>query len=259
MSKQSHFTITPLCTGWLSMDKGQFIWGPRAMGQTIEIPVLMFYLKSDSHCVLVDTGCSDVMWAIRHHYPTRRSAAEDPVAALASVGASPSDIDLVIHTHLHWDHCWNNDLFSNATFLVQREELRYAAAPLPVHYRGYEIPAVGMTPRYQDTKFTVVEGDAEVVGGVQVFLMPGHTPGMQAVLVETAMGKYLLAGDNVSLRDNLVGDDLHALVPSSQYLDLEKYYVSLRRMHELVPKDRIIPGHERAVLEHGTYGSDTRS
>jgi len=253
MGNESCFTITPLCAGWLAMDKGQFLFG-RGMGQKIDIPVLMFYLEDQNHRILVDTGCSDVDWALRHHYPTRRTPEEEPIAALASVGASPNDIDVVIQTHLHWDHCWNNHLFVNATFVVQREELRYAAAPLPVHFRSYETPVIGLTPRFRDTPYRVIEGDAEVVEGVQVLLLPGHTPGMQGVLVQTAQGRYLLAGDNVPLSENLAGDAQQEIVPGSNYVNLEDYYLSLRRMQQLVAKDRIIPGHDRAVLEHGAYG-----
>lgn len=252
MTNAAGFTITPLCVGWLLMDKGQFLFG-RGFGEKIDIPVLVFYLDGNGHRVLVDTGCSDPAWSARHHYPSHRSPQEEPLSALATVGASAADIDTIILTHLHWDHCWNNDLFPNARFYVQREELRYAAAPLPVHHRGYETAAVGMTPRYASSRFEVIDGDKELLDGLTVFLMPGHTPGMQGVLVEGQERRYLIAGDNVSLGDNLGTDSAPQLVPGSNYVDLEAYYESLNLMTSLVDSEHIIPGHEKAVLEHGAY------
>src|SRR3972149_878825 len=56
-----------------------------------------------------------------------------PLAALARLGIRPEDIDIVINTHLHWDHCYNNHLFPRATIYAQRAELQYAIAPLPLH------------------------------------------------------------------------------------------------------------------------------
>ena len=64
-------------------------------------------------------------------------------------GLEPGDIDVVINTHLHWDHCSNNALFPKATFYVQRDELGYACAPLPVHRQAYE-KNPGLSPGWLD-------------------------------------------------------------------------------------------------------------
>ncbi|MBV6760349.1 MBL fold metallo-hydrolase [Rhodococcus opacus] len=67
--------------------------------------------------------------------------------ALTRLGVCADDVDLVINTHLHWDHCSNSDVFRNAEILVQRDELGYAAAPCAEHLRAYGITA-GFVPPF---------------------------------------------------------------------------------------------------------------
>lgn len=234
------------------MDKSQFLFG-RGFGEKIDIPVIIWYLESPESRILVDTGIPEPAWCAKYHYPTQRRPDEEPVQALTRAGVGPQDIDIVILTHLHWDHCYNNSLFQNASFLVQREELKYAIAPLPVHAKGYESMTIGMNPPYWGTKFDLLDGDTNIVDGVRVLSAPGHTPGMQGVLVNTAQGDYFIAGDNIPLYENMEGDKISWCIPGSNFCSLEDYYRSLSRIQTTVGKSFVLPGHDPRVLLREAY------
>src|SRR5690606_30965331 len=117
----------------------------------------------------------------------------------AKVGIKPEEITKIILTHLHWDHCYNLDLFVNAKIYIQRKEIIYAVAPVEdspdVRMFGV-LPECGK-PGWFDgwTQFVRVDGDVEIIPGINVYLTPGHSPGSQCVLVNTKEGKYLITGD----------------------------------------------------------------
>ena len=97
---------------------------------------------------------------------------------LARFGTTPEEIRLVVNTHLHVDHCGGNCFLPNARFVAQKRELAYALNPLPVHRPAYDLDLSRM-------ELDLIDGDAEIVDGMRVTPTPGHSPGSQAVLVDT--------------------------------------------------------------------------
>mgnify|MGYP002152461576 CR=1 FL=1 len=245
------YTITPVSVGTLTIERPQFVWG-QGWNTEVLCPVLMFYVEGGGLRIMVDTGCSDPDWATKYHKPFVRRPEEEPVRALAAIGVDPSEIDVVVATHLHWDHCYNQELFCNARFLVQRRELQYAAAPHPIFANVYEAPTAGMTPPYSRTRFEVVDGDYELADGFSLVFAPGHAPGMQCPLVSTAKGACYIAGDNAPLYENLEGNHFGRPIPGMIYADLDEYYESFRRMDRLA--DYVLPGHDMKVLDEARYG-----
>ncbi len=247
----THYTITPVSVGTLTIERPQFVWGA-GWGTEVQSPVLMFYVEGGGRRIMVDTGCSDPVQAVKYHKPFIRKPEEEPANALKRAGIDPATIDTVLCTHLHWDHCYNQGLFTKARFLVQRVELQYAAAPYPIHANVYEAPTTGMTPAYSKTKFEVVDGDFELADGFQVLFAPGHAPGMQCPLISTAKGTYYIAGDNAPLYENLEGNKFGRPIPGMIYADLGAYYETFRRMLRLA--DHVLPGHDMKVLDQKRYG-----
>jgi len=97
-----------------------------------------------------------------------RTPDQEPVAALRRLGLAPADVDVVINTHLHWDHCHSNHLFPKATIRVQADEIVEAMNPLPAH-RGLYAPLHADPPWARVIQKTVpVKGDAEICPGVRV-------------------------------------------------------------------------------------------
>ena len=246
--------IRPLSVATFSIEKSNMMHLTPPCG-AVSAPVLMFLIEGASKRIIVDTGCAETAWADRYHphVQMQRTAEQDPVAALARCGLRPSDIDLVINTHLHQDHCFNNALFANAQIVVQREELRYAVAPLPIHAGYYEAYTPGIRPAWMAAydRIRPVEGDEEIIDGVHVLSTPGHTAGMQAVALETERGRYVIASDTVPSFENWEGTPTQRRVPNSIHVDLEAYYRSLRRLEKLAAF--IMPGHDMRVLEQAVY------
>jgi len=122
----------------------------------------------------------------RRSSPRGTAAAETP-SALAGLGLVPGDIDLVINTHLHFDHCGQNAVFKHAAFYVQRAELDRCRRESPALYDWFD---------FQNASFELLDGDAEIRPGLSVITTPGHTSGHQSVLVAAEDGgPDLLIGD----------------------------------------------------------------
>lgn len=232
--------LIPLLTGMLKRNKATFVMG--APPEPIDVPIIMFLVQTGDSNILIDTGTRDPKETPPIHGQYEQTKDQKPLNQLLRFGLKPDDIDIVINTHLHWDHCSNNFLFKRAKFYVQREELRYASAPLSAHAHGYESIELGLTPPFVGTKFNVIEGDEQIAKGISVLLTPGHTPGFQSVVLTSEEGSYVVAGDNVPFYENLKGNDISDFKPNNIYVDLEAYYHSIRRIIRLgIP---IIPGHE---------------
>jgi glyoxylase-like metal-dependent hydrolase (beta-lactamase superfamily II) len=211
------------------------------MGQRIEIPVPIVLIEGPAK-ILVDTSFQSVerTWEIRRRKIVRRPE-QEVVAALASAGTRPQEISIVIHTHLHYDHAGNNRLFPSARFFVQREELRYALAPTSSDATAYFAPSLGITPDFLGTKFELLDGDAGIADGVRVITTPGHTPGHQSVVVDTAKGRYCIAGDAVMWFENM-----EKRIPPGIHTSMIDCMASLERIAR--EADHVLPGHEPKVF-----------
>ena len=96
------------------------------------------------------------------------------------MGLTTDDIDIVILTHMHWDHCQNTDLFRNARVLVNPVEIDYARNP-----NSWDLAvAAGMADMMRNMKVEVVSEGDTIVDGVSILETPGHTKGHMSVLAE---------------------------------------------------------------------------
>lgn len=145
--------------------------------------------------------------------------------ALESAGLKPEDIHLVINTHLHFDHAGGNTrrdpsgrtvaAFPNARFVVQRTEYEDALAAHERNRASY-LPE-NYEPLRSDGRLELADGEVEVVPGVRLYPLPGHTLGMQGVLLESGNRRALYLGDCVPTRHHIplpwiMAYDLHPTV-----------------------------------------------
>lgn len=179
------YELTPLLTGVRETDQGVMTY-QRNYGRRIWLPMWSFLLRGEDATVVVDTGLDDFITPQGFEEETGLTPLfmED---ALAEHGIKPEEVTAVINTHLHDDHCGNNALFTKAKVYVQQKELDFCADPHPLDHR-YE-PAF-----IEDDDIVAVDGDTEVLPGIEVFLTPGHTPGCQTVRVQTKFGPVVIAG-----------------------------------------------------------------
>ena len=195
--------------------------------------------KGRIHKILVDTGGAQpdgVKW--QPYYRTERESLDQ---ALQDIGVSPEEIDMVILTHLHWDHASNNRLFPRARFIVQKKEYDYLMAPEPEVKPGYDLS------RVLKTKYELVDGDSDIIPGISVVLAPGHSAGMQCVVVETRAGKYILGGDLITLFENW---EAKPHVPNGVHYDLKTILESLDKIDRI--QGAVLPGHDQEVFDRST-------
>ncbi len=242
-------TVHPLDLGTLNVDKSGLTLRS-GLGTRVDAPCLGYLILGGASPILVDSGpCADPHWGTQHHNPFRRSPEQSLEAALALYGLTPDDIPRVIITHLHWDHCYGNASLPKARFIVQRRELAYAIAPLPCDAPIYESQLHPIHFLNSLARFDIVDGDCDIAPGVRCILLPGHTPGLQGVLVSTESGRVMLASDHCPLYENF-----QSLIPTGIIHSLEAWYESTARIKELA--DRILPGHDLRVLSESTEVSE---
>lgn len=123
--------IKPLVVGvFPGYESSNFMWRRNA-GEKVDRPILMFVIEAEGGKIVVDTGPSTPEHAAKYHMPIIQEPDMAPLTALKKAGVNPEEVELVIMTHLHWDHCYNTELFPNATFVVQKKELEFAVVPYP--------------------------------------------------------------------------------------------------------------------------------
>ena len=169
-------------------------------GATIDPPCYCYLATDGRHTVLIDTG-PDRTASAGADLEIIGDAGALLVAGLAARGVTPQDVDLIVHTHLHYDHMQNDLLFPAASVAVQRAELAWATAPGP-GAGGFYVGAAELATALGE-RLQLLDGEREILPGLTALPSGGHTPGHQSVLAETATGTACVCGDIVSLRENL--------------------------------------------------------
>lgn len=148
-----------------------------AEGETM--PVCVHVIDHPEGRVLVDTGFTE---------PHPLAADLEPtVWGLAKTDLDLASVDVIVNTHLHFDHLGGNHLFPGKPIYVQRAELEDARTA-----ENYTIPEWVDPP---GVDYVSVEGELELLPGVRLLPAPGHTRGSQIVVVETDDGLDVIAGD----------------------------------------------------------------
>ena len=225
----------------------------RGHGERVDAAMIMFVVEGGEHPVVVDTGVPDPEFVQTwHRYHLDLPAEQRPIAQLERIGIDPETVGTVINTHLHWDHCSNNDLFPNAEIVVQTAELNYAVNPVSPDSVAYEL-LPGLIPSWVRSmdRIRSVDGETAVMPGVSVIPLPGHTPGSQGVRVEAGGNAYLLTGDAINFYRNWNGDDLAAHIPNGSFVDLIGYMDSFDRMEH--SGCEIVPSHDPEVVARGVF------
>jgi glyoxylase-like metal-dependent hydrolase (beta-lactamase superfamily II) len=166
-------------------------------------------LRAGDKRILVETG-NGTKWEpkLRNIYGIQE---DDPFRdSLARTGVAPDKIDLVINTHLHFDHAGGNtrpkdgrdvSAFPNAQYVVQRAELEHAMNPTERDRASYF--ADRFVPITEAGQWRLVDGDVEIVPGVSVVGIPGHNADIQAVKIAGGGRVLLFVADMLPTRHHL--------------------------------------------------------
>jgi N-acyl homoserine lactone hydrolase len=148
------------------------------LAEDARMPVYVHVIDHPDARVLVDTGMTELHPAVADMDPR--------ICPLSEQDVDLAGIDIVVNTHLHFDHCGGNHLFAGKPIYVQRRELDEARGG------NYTIPEWVDAP---GVEYTTVDGELELLPGLRLLPAPGHCDGMQVVVVETAGRPVVVGGD----------------------------------------------------------------
>ncbi len=226
------YTIRPILTGWQFLDKGLYATFREGLGTIIDHPVFAFLLEGGGHSYLVDTGMASTERSKKYHHDGLQEPGTAIHEQLAKLGIAPDEIEAVIFTHLHWDHCSNMKRFTQADFYVSKKEYEFALDPIPPYWSSYEHPNCGLTPPFEGVDFKLIEGEQEIFDGITMVPTPGHSPGSISVAVNTTRGVYYLIGDLMISRLSLQPDKKHGwpLTPPGRFANLVEVWHSMEKV-----------------------------
>jgi len=196
------------------------------------------------HPVLVDTGfLEDDAQArgIRNYV--------SPAKVVERVGVKAADIPTALISHLHYDHWAGHSLFPKADFWIQKDEIafwtgRYASMPA---FRGSSNveQLMQVVPLNYANRLRIIDGDHEVLPGIRVHRVGGHTAGLQIVTVQTARGTAVLTSDASHFYHNVETRN-----PTQIITNLPEMLEGFETIHALAGKEKlIVAGHDPLVAD----------
>jgi glyoxylase-like metal-dependent hydrolase (beta-lactamase superfamily II) len=211
-------------------------------------PMTMDYfvwaLTNGTHTVVVDLGFTEPVGTRRG-----RQFLRCPSKGLGEIGVDAGQVEHVILSHFHYDHVGNYALFPKATFYVQDAEMAFYTgrnASMPAFRHSIEADDVCALVRLNyERRLAFVDGAREIVPGIGVHKVGGHTAGMQIVTVDHAKGRAVVASDASHYYRNF-----EERIPFNTLHDLPGVYGAFERIRELAgAPELVVPGHDPLVLE----------
>ena len=210
--------------------------------EPVTLHFYVWLILGGPHPVLVDAGCREADAAERavRNYVS-------PAALVARLGVRPEEIPIVLVSHLHWDHWAGHGLFPAAEFWIQRDEVAFWTGPVARFELYRQLANAGalgelVTLNYGG-RIRMVEGTREVLPGLRVHWVGGHTAGLQIVSVETARGPVVLTSDASHFYRNV-----ERRQPVQIITDLPQMLAAFETIHALAGPDRlIVAGHDPEV------------
>jgi glyoxylase-like metal-dependent hydrolase (beta-lactamase superfamily II) len=210
---------------------------PESVAPGERVIVNAWLVRHPEATFLVDTGIGEhIPEADLREMRFTRTPITD---ALARIGVETSEVDLVINCHLHVDHAGGNVHFRGARIVVQPAELAVARGP------DYTVPEdIDLDGGSWDQR----AGEHEPLPGIRVIPTPGHSPGHQAVSIETDAGRLLLAGQTFRQASDFARAVTALRLDLDGYPDPPAYPEWLPRLLDLQPY-RVAFGHDHAVWQ----------
>lgn len=236
--------VYALQNGFMGFQRAGLFYGDFST-EIVQIPITCYLVRLDDAIVLFDTGVSPrAVPGLLRHDPRARFTDEDLlVHRLDALGLTTGDVDLVVLSHLHYDHAGGAELFASSELVAQRDEHAAAHAIAPFmtsfYYRkNFDLPGY---------RWRLLDGDTELVPGVTALRSDGHTAGHQSLLVEMPDGApVILAGDACYWAEHLQTERPPGVVWNPQ-----QAYHSIKRLKTIarLTGGRVFPAHDPAFWQ----------
>lgn len=243
------YEVSALSPGGRTVDWSTRLYlGPA--GETTTSAWFLWLLRGPAGPILVDTGWSSRLGKVKG-VPVEELRLRTRDELLEAAGVDPHEVKTVILTHLHWDHFDLEGFLPQATFWVQSREVDY--------WRGFggqdrwtrrflsDCFEQDLGALQSSGRLKVVDGNLELVDGVQLEWVGGHSPGMQIVVIRSAKGPFVIANDALTTYRNL-----REWAPPAIHLNsIAECLGAMARIKQLSGGDesRICPGHDGEVWQ----------
>jgi glyoxylase-like metal-dependent hydrolase (beta-lactamase superfamily II) len=249
--------VLPLQAGTFYLDGGAMfgvvpktLWEKKALADErnrIRLAANSLLVRVAGKNIVVETG-NGTKWdrKLRDIYGIQEG---DPLKdSLSRVGVAPEKVNMVINTHLHFDHAGGNTrvvdgrdvpTFPNAQYVVQRGELKHAMNPTERDRASYF--ADRFVPVTEADQWRLVDGDVEIVPGISVVRIPGHNADIQAVKICGGSRTVIFVADMLPTRHHLP----LAWMPGYDLYPLQTLETKRKRIAEIVAQGWIVAfGHD---------------
>ena len=245
------YRIHPIVMGTKIFDKTMMTY-QHGYGQQYTIPIYSWLLEGGDANILVDTG---------EMHPIQSDDRQKAIGGeiftfedgLDRFNLKPEDIDIVVHTHLHNDHCENDYKCVNAQIYVHPKELEAIHNPHPLDFRYLEDFILDVE---ENDQIREVPADMEIVKGVRVLHTPAHTSGGLSVAVDTDDGQAVITGFCTIDENFYPPREIRAMemdvIPPGTHVNAYEAYNILMQVKDMA--DILIPLHEPRFAGIETIG-----
>lgn len=235
------YKIHPIVMGSKVFDKSMMTY-QYGNGEEYTIPIYCWYIEGGDKKILVDTGEMNPIQSVE-----REKSLGGKIytfeQGLAKWSLKPEDIDIIIHTHLHNDHCENDYKCENAEIYVHETELKTIHSPHPLDYRYLEDYIEDVE---ENGQLRVLTGDTEILPGIKLVHTPVHTSGGFTVLIDTEKGRAAITGfcvikENFEPPKEILAMEMD-VIPPGTHVNVYDAYDIMMQVREMA--DILLPLHE---------------
>lgn len=228
---------------------GAFVMWMKDWETVCERNYYFWCVRNSDHTILVDAGVSPALAQERN-----LTGYASPVELLKGLGIAAEDVDHIVLTHLHWDHVDGLPLFPRTNVYVQRAERDFwlhdeMAQRPPFTFFLNERTRTALRLIEDSGRMILIDGDEEILPGLECLSAPGHSVALQAVAVPTAKGSAILGSDCAHLFRNYTEN-----WPSALIIDMVAWAKSLEKLKGRVSSPELLfPGHDPLLTSAYPY------
>jgi glyoxylase-like metal-dependent hydrolase (beta-lactamase superfamily II) len=216
------------------------------LDKSIQINYYVFAIRGGDETIIVDCGCSPGL-AVERNLVGYVS----PGKVLKRIGIVAEEVKYLVATHIHFDHISGVELFPRATIYVQRKEFSFwikdpIAKRAPFLHVTDPVANSYLAGLEGNERLHLIQGDKEILPGVELLLCPGHTIGLQTVAVNTEKGIAIVGSDAAHIFPSYRTD-----IPSAIITDMIGWMKSYDKIRAKASSlDLIFPGHDTALIDN---------
>jgi glyoxylase-like metal-dependent hydrolase (beta-lactamase superfamily II) len=210
----------------------------------IEVNYYIWVVRGNNETLIVDCGVAPAL-----AQEMKLQGYVNPVEVLARIGIEASQVRRVVMTHIHFDHANGAELFPQATFYIQEKEFNFwikdpISQKPPFLMLSDPVGNAHLEKLEGTERLVLVKGDQVILPGIELLFAPGHTPGLQAVAVNTAKGTAIVGSDCAHIFRNYEEE-----IPSCFITDMVAWMKTYDRLKSKGSSfDLLLPGHDMKML-----------